>query len=170
MMQLINILQVIVLITSSASATPIKGPQDQTPNSGVTLIERATPAPVSCGPAGAQRAWPLQSVQDAYNALVANQQAGTQLGSRKYPHQFGNPTPRDAQVVTALNAIPECKTGQAGLIYYEFPLTNPVFTADPPGPDRVVAITQATGPQTFTYCLAMTHRGASPPSNFLPCT
>ena len=89
-----------------------------------------------------------------------------------YPHQFGNPTPRDVPVVNALDAIPECKTGQAGLIYYEFPLTNPVFTADPPGPDRVVAISQDPSTvvtQTFTYCLAMTHRGA-PGNDFVPCT
>lgn len=94
------------------------------------------------------------------------------MGKRKYPHQFGNPTPRDVPVVTALNAIPGCQTGQAGLVYYEFPLTSPVFAADPPGTDRVVAISQAPGPgvtQTFTYCLAMTHNGA-PGNDFIPCT
>ena len=48
-MQLINILQVVFLITSQASATPIKGSENQTPNSAITLIERATPAAVSCG-------------------------------------------------------------------------------------------------------------------------
>ena len=94
------------------------------------------------------------------------------MGRRNYPHQFGNPTPRDPHVVTALNAIPECATGQAGMVYYEFPLTSPVFTADPPGPDRVVAISQAPGPgvtQAYTFCLAMTHRGARG-NNFVPCT
>lgn len=81
-------------------------------------------------------------------------------------------------VVNALNAIPECVTGQANMKYFEFPLTDPVFTDGPPqsqGPDRVVAISANIGQggtRSFTYCLAMTHRGGTGPDDptFRPCT
>ena len=86
--------------------------------------------------------------------------------------------PTDADVVNALNAIPECATGQTGLKYFEFPLTDPVFAGGPErsqGPDRVVAISptpEQGDPRTYTYCLAMTHRGGTSPTDpsFRPCT
>ena len=49
--------------------------------------------------------------------------------------------------------------------YTEFPLTDPVFTGgdtNSQGLDRVLAISgppAADGTVTYTYCLAMTHRG-----------
>lgn len=97
-----------------------------------------------------------------------------------YPHQYGSGSkaPTDASVVSALNAIPECATGQAGMKYFEFPLTDPVFTGGPAtsqGTDRVVGISPSPGQggtRTYTYCLTMTHRGNSGDgdSSFNPCT
>ncbi|KAL9070131.1 MAG: hypothetical protein Q9161_005083 [Pseudevernia consocians] len=183
-MQLSNILQLALLVASHASASPITGSDALTPNAADELVKRANPAPVSCGPTSDQRAWPLQSVQDAYNALVTNgalpNNQKPAAGTRYYPRQYGSGSnaPTDASVVTALNAISECATGQTGMKYFEFPLTDPVFTSGPAGsqgPDRVVAISPTPGQgqtRTFTYCLAMTHRGGTGPSDpsFRPCT
>lgn len=98
-------------------------------------------------------------------------------GNRVYPRQYGKDsgTPDDKSVIDALDAIPECATGQANMKFFEFPLTDPVFTHAPrgsQGPDRVVAIAPNPGqgkPRTFTYCLAITHRG-QPEGSFTPCT
>lgn len=41
------------------------------------------------------------------------------------------------------------------------------------GPDRVIAISAPIGQggtRTFTYCLAVTHRGAATAAAFVPCT
>lgn len=179
-MQLINLLQVALLVASQISAIPISGSEALTPNAANELVKRAAPAPVSCGPADNQRAWPLQSVQDAFNALVANDLLSNSkkpsAGRNSFPHRYGgiNGTPSDATVVTALNAIPECRLGQVNMTYSEFPITDPVFTGGDPGSaglDRVVAITTNTTikPRPFTYCLAMTHRGVAP-GQFTPCT
>lgn len=103
-------------------------------------------------------------------------------GTRYYPRQYGNNqgTPSDADVVNALNAIPGCETGGQGkgMKYFEFPLTDPVFTGGDErsqGPDRVVAISPSPGQggvRQFTFCLAMTHRGGTSDNDpsFRPCT
>ena len=159
-----------------------------------------------------QQAWSLQSVQDAYNALVTNgalpnpqsvspdsallsdsqhiyhSNTGRRLkfsfsaaaGTRYYPRLYGakKGIPTDPPVVTALDAIPECKTGQTGQKFLEFPLNMPVFTGgdrESQGPGRVIPISPSPGqgiPRTFTYCLAITHRGGKghEDSPFRPCT
>lgn len=101
-------------------------------------------------------------------------------GTRAYPRQYGSGSnkPTDASVVAALNAIPECTTGQNGMKYFEFPLTMTVFTGGPQGShglDRVVAISPNPGQggtHKYTSCLAMTHRGGTSPTDpsFFPCT
>ena len=98
-------------------------------------------------------------------------------GNTPYPHKYGknSNTPTDTEVLNALNAIPECKTGQTNMKYFEFPLTDPVFAggaAGSQGPDRVVGISQTPPqgvPRTYIYCLSMTHRGASNSGAFVPC-
>ncbi|KAL9134757.1 MAG: hypothetical protein Q9175_004061 [Cornicularia normoerica] len=163
-----NILQLALLAASQVVAAPTE-PASQ-PYAVKTLLgKRADPAPVTCGPPEDERAWPLQSVQNSFNALVENAPKATQdrprAGNRYYPRRFGNPTPSDPEVVVALDAIPECKTGQAGKGYSEFPLLDPVFTGgatNSQGLDRVLAISgppAADGTVAYTYCLAFTHRG-----------
>ncbi|KAI3325925.1 hypothetical protein HD806DRAFT_552318 [Xylariaceae sp. AK1471] len=137
------------------------------------IFARANTSPVSCGPSSDQRAYPLQTVQDAFNALsnYGNQPAGQKpkAGTRAYPQQYGNNQgiPTDADVKTALDAIPGCQTGQSGYKFFEFPLTDPVFAGSDQGgqgPDRVIAIAQNPGQggtRSYTYCLAVTHRGGS---------
>lgn len=81
-------------------------------------------------------------------------------------------------MVKALKAIHECRTGQSGFKYFEFPLADPVFNGGPPesqGPDRVVAISPSPGQggtRHFTFCLVATHRGGTGPGDgsFRPCT
>lgn len=100
-------------------------------------------------------------------------------GGRVYPRPYGSNggIPTDPDVVTALNAIPECVTGQPMMKYFEFPLTDPVFAggdAASQGPDRVIAISPSPGQggtRTFTYCLAITHRGGTSDTDpsFRPC-
>lgn len=100
-------------------------------------------------------------------------------GTRSYPQQFGNNkgVPSDEGVKAALDAIAECKTGQAGMKYFEFPLTNPTFDggdARSQGPDRVVAISPSPGQggtREYTYCLSVTHRGGTSDTDasFRPC-
>lgn len=75
----------------------------------------------------------------------------------------------------ALNAIPECRLGQAQMKYFEFPITDPVFAgendAGAQGPDRVIAISKSPGQggvRDYTYCLALTHRGLEN-NAFTPC-
>ena len=78
----------------------------------------------------------------------------------------------------ALDAIPECATSLAGTWkWFEFPITDPVFAGAQPagaqGPDRVIAISQNPGQggaRTYTYCLAVTHRGVATNGGFDPCT
>ena len=96
-------------------------------------------------------------------------------GTRAYPRQYGSGSNAltDTSVVAALNAIPGCETGQAGMSFFEFPLDMTVFTGGPQ--DRVFAISPNPGQggtRTYTYCLAMTHRGGTSPSDpsFFPCT
>jgi hypothetical protein len=101
-------------------------------------------------------------------------------GTRSYPRKIGAGSngPREAELVTALDAIPECKTGQNGMAYFEFPITDPVFTSgaqDSQGPDRVIAISPSPGQggtRSFIYCLAVTHRGGTDPTDgsFRLCT
>lgn len=101
-------------------------------------------------------------------------------GGRTYPRQVGKGAapPRDASVKAALDAIPECATSLAGSNkWFEFPITDPVFAGNQPataqGPDRVIAISPNIGPggiRTYTYCLAVTHRGTAVDGAFDPCT
>jgi len=79
--------------------------------------------------------------------------------------------------VAALDAIPECSTSLAGSWkWYEYPLTDPVFdggAAGDQGPDRVIAISENVGQggvRSYTYCLAITHRGTEVDGAFDPCT
>lgn len=80
-------------------------------------------------------------------------------GTGPYPQQYGSGSnaPTDAIVVAALDAIPECKTNQTSVKYFEFPLTMTVFTGGPQGsqgPDRVVAISPSLVPvRTYTLWL-----------------
>ncbi|KAI8631827.1 hypothetical protein F5Y19DRAFT_472711 [Xylariaceae sp. FL1651] len=164
-----------VLSLLAASSVVVAAP---TPDQ---IFARASTSPVSCGPAANQRAWPLQSVQDAFDALQnfgnvpANQRP--KAGTRSYPQQYGNNqgVPTDADVVKALDAIPECKTAQSGYKFFEFPITDPVFSGGDQGsqgPDRVIAIAQNPGQggtRSYTYCLAITHRGING-GGFQPCT
>ena len=101
-------------------------------------------------------------------------------GTRAYPRQYGSGSnaPTDASVVAALNAIPGCETGQPAMKFFEFPLDMTILTGcaqGSQGPDRIVAISPNPGQggtRTYTYCLAMTHRGGTSPSDpsFFPCT
>ena len=88
-MQLINLLPAVLLLASQGTCAPVAEPNGLTPNNANVLLKRANPAPVSCGrkfqsrlkswcgswildtASDNQRAWPLQSVQDAFNGLVA---------------------------------------------------------------------------------------------------
>ncbi|MCJ1462814.1 hypothetical protein MMC07_001417 [Pseudocyphellaria aurata] len=205
-MQFTNILRLGALLAAlQVGAAPVAEPEALTLGNAAGLVRRANPAPVSCGrmhcpeiddeyprkhradelfaATDDERAWPLESVQNAYNALVTSdalpndQKPGA--GTRKYPLQYGgtNGTPSDQDVITALDAIPECKTGQQSTKFFEFPLTDPVFTGGDQGsqgPDRVIAIAPNVGQgetRQFTYCLAITHRGGASPSDpsFRPC-
>lgn len=78
--------------------------------------------------------------------------------------------PGDA-IAKALDAIPECKTGQANKRYLEFPITDPTFTGGDPKTDRVVAIVDGTmKPHSNPmYCLSVTHRGQVK-NGLVPCT
>lgn len=84
-------------------------------------------------------------------------------GTKYYPVKF-EPGRSTAGVIAAIDAIPECKTGQANKWYLEFPITDPTFTGGvggSQGPDRVIAIMDGTA-KPFTnpqYCLSLTHRG-----------
>ncbi|KAI1152342.1 hypothetical protein F4825DRAFT_476002 [Nemania diffusa] len=139
----------------------------------VEIFSRADPAPVSCGPSSDERAYPLELVQAAFSALqnYGNMPAASRpkAGTRSYPQQYGNnqAMPDDADVVTALNAIPECRTGQSGYKFFEYPLADPMWAggeATTQGPDRVIAIAQNPGPggaRSYTYCLSITHRGGN---------
>ena len=40
--------------------------------SGIKIFKRVNPSPVECGPDNNKRAWPLESVQDAFDALIQN--------------------------------------------------------------------------------------------------
>lgn len=94
-----------------------------------------------------------------------------------YPHQYGkaNASPTDPDVINALNGIPGCATGQSGFKFFEFPLTDPFYDgSQDQGPDRVIAISPNITPggtRTFTFCLAITHRGGTGPldPSFRPC-
>jgi len=99
-------------------------------------------------------------------------------GGRAYPRQVGKggAPPRDASVVAALDAIPECATSLAGgWKWFEFPITDPVFTggdSGSQGPDRVIAISQNAGQggtRSYIYCLSVTHRGTAVDGAFDPC-
>ena len=81
--------------------------------------------------------------------------------------------------MNALNVVPECATGQAGVKYFGFPLTDLVFAGGLKGSqnaDRAVGTSQnptpptpKVVPRTNDYCLIMTHRGAGDDGLFLPC-
>ena len=96
-----------------------------------------------------------------------------------YPQQYATkkniPDEKDIGVAAALDAIPECKTGQTGMKYFEFPISDPLWTGGgrgSQGPDRVIAISPSPGQggvREYTYCLALTHRGMAA-SAFQPCT
>jgi hypothetical protein len=95
-------------------------------------------------------------------------------GERFYPRKNNA---EEIPVRNALDAIPECRTGQAGHKYFEFPITDPVFTGGggqrSQGADRVLAISPSPGQggaRTFTYCLAITHEGAPRNGGFVTCT
>ncbi|KAI0388163.1 hypothetical protein F5Y04DRAFT_275014 [Hypomontagnella monticulosa] len=131
--------------------------------------------PITCGPEGNAEIYSSAIVLATYEALSQNQNKPRdqrpRAGTRAYPQQYGRPTPSDAEVVAALDAIPACRTGQEGMKYFEFPLTPTVFTggdARSQGPDRVVSIGRSRGPGQewdLTKCLAMTHRGGKDASD-----
>ncbi|KAI0183158.1 hypothetical protein EV127DRAFT_490520 [Xylaria flabelliformis] len=137
------------------------------------LIARANTTPVSCGPSADQRAYPLQTVQEAFDALqkYGNMPKSSQpkAGTRAYPQQYGNNKgiPSDSDVVAALNAIPGCETGKSGFKYFEYPLVDPMWAGGAErsqGPDRVIAIAANIRPgetRSYTYCLSTTHRGGT---------
>ena len=83
-------------------------------------------------------------------------------GTRHHPHQYssGSVAPTKRIVLGALNAISEYATGQAGIKYFETPLTDRSFAGDL---DCLVAIlstpTMQGDPRTFTSHLAMTQHG-----------
>ncbi|PSN75120.1 hypothetical protein BS50DRAFT_596213 [Corynespora cassiicola Philippines] len=165
------------LLLQLLTATALVG---AAPAPNAPVSKRADVFAVDCG--GTQ--YGRQVVQASFNALVSsdslprNQKPAA--GNRAYPRQYGNNqgVPSDAEVVTALNAIPGCATGQQGTKFFEFPLTDPAFTGGAQasqGPDRVIAIAPNVGPgqtRTFTYCLAVTHRGGGGmgDGSFRPCT
>ena len=79
-------------------------------------------------------------------------------------------------MVNALNVVPECATGQAGVKYFEFELTDLVFAGGLKGSqgfDRAIGtsqtLTSKAVPRTNNYSLIMTHRGADDDGSFLPC-
>ncbi|KAI1746440.1 hypothetical protein F4782DRAFT_546148 [Xylaria castorea] len=141
------------------------------------LFARANTTPVSCGPSSDQRAYPLETVQEAFAALqlYGNKPKPSQpkAGTRAYPQQYGNNqgVPSDPDVVAALDAIPECKTAQSGYKYFEYPLADPMWAGGAErsqGPDRVIAIAQNAGQggtRSYTYCLSITHRGGTSDSD-----
>ncbi|KAI0468724.1 hypothetical protein F4859DRAFT_516884 [Xylaria cf. heliscus] len=153
-----------------------------TPTPG-ELFARSNTTPVSCGSSTDQHVYTLHAVQEAFDQLqhFGNVPKGSQpkAGTRPYPQQYGNNKgiPSDSEVVAALDLVPGCKTGQAGFKYFEFPLADPMWTGGAErsqGPDRVIAIAKNPGqgkPRSFTYCLSITHRGGTSPSDpsFRPC-
>jgi hypothetical protein len=76
------------------------------------------------------------------------------------------------EVQDAINAMPECATGQADKSYFEFPITDPAFNGGDPGPDRLIAIAEGTKPdlKNAVYCLSLTHREAATKNAFNLCT
>ena len=99
-------------------------------------------------------------------------------GNTIYPHKYGKNrnSPFEADVVNALNVVPECATGQAGVKYFEFPLTDLVFAGGLKGsqgsPGAIGTSQTPTSkavPRTNNYSLMMTHRGADDDGSFLHC-
>lgn len=87
--------------------------------------------------------------------------------SRHCPRPFGvkKPSKVDKIIFGLLDEILGCKSTQAGMKFFEFPLTMPVFIRGSrleQGPDRVIAISPSPGhgkPWSFIYYMAITHRG-----------
>ena len=96
------------------------------------------------------------AVQAASNAALSHLNAGTQVGSNDYPHQYNNY---------------EGFTFNAGCSppYYEFPVfKSGVYTGGDPGADRIVIGTWSGSAGTAKFCDAITHYGASG-NAFLQC-
>ena len=76
-----------------------------------------------------------------------------------------------------LDKSPICGTKQMGKKLFEFPLTIPTFAGGlhrSQGPDRVIGISPTPGqgkPRSFTFCLAISHRGGTgdEDASFRPC-
>ncbi|KAI5844471.1 Ribonuclease/ribotoxin [Morchella snyderi] len=97
----------------------------------------------------------LSKIDAAAELALDHLNAGTQVGSNDYPHQFNN---REGFKFNAGCSAP----------YYEFPvLSSGPYSGGSPGADRVV-IGSWDGTNAV-FCDAITHTGASG-NNFLQCT
>jgi len=93
-------------------------------------------------------------VTAAASAALSHLNAGTQVGSGNYPHQYNN---REGFTFNS-----GCKAP-----YYESPIfRDHVFTGGDPGPDRVVV--GSWDGTNAAFCDGITHYGASG-NNFLQC-
>ncbi|KAH7372254.1 hypothetical protein BKA66DRAFT_513830 [Pyrenochaeta sp. MPI-SDFR-AT-0127] len=163
-MQFLTFIQILAT-TAIVAAVPTPGVSS---NLG-GLEKRAAIFAADCGGTVYSR----ELVQSSFNALVSAYKLPPaqkpKAGTRAYPQQYGNNkgVPTDADVVTALDAIAGCKTGQPNTKFFEFPLANPVWNGGAQGgqgPDRVIAISpniKQGETRTFTYCTAITHRGGA---------
>ncbi|KAL6716083.1 hypothetical protein ACLMJK_005649 [Lecanora helva] len=117
--------------------------------------------PVQCGPSNDQVAYPSNYVNSAVKQAKNYRSKGTTNGGI-YPEVYGA---NDNAIINALP--PECKPG-AGLKLYEYPIVEGgLFNGDnsKAGPDRVL-ISEKDGVRS--YCLTMTHRGATD-NSFVVC-
>lgn len=112
-MQFTNILHLGALLAAlQVSAAPAAEPEALISNHANELVRRANPAPNSCGrklnleadrayprehhtdefiaASTDQRAWPLESVQDAYNALVSNDRLPNNQKRKTYVYCHSN--------------------------------------------------------------------------------
>lgn len=94
-----------------------------------------------------------------------------------YPHPFDVSNPhRSPRVINTLRNLGDCRLGQPGTTYLEFPMTNAMrrgpWTGGDPLADRVVAIVDGTVVgqyRNLRYCLSMAHE-PRPSGHFAPCT
>ncbi|KAI0149207.1 hypothetical protein BJ166DRAFT_58836 [Pestalotiopsis sp. NC0098] len=161
------------LLASVATAYPVSDePQTSKRDVDASVFKRATPGSVNCGPDGAYDvSWVQSAFDDMQKYVNVDGSLRPSAGSRTYPLRN---QARDPDVATALDGIAGCETGQANMVYWEFPLTSDGWNGGPEqsqGPDRVIGIGQSPGQGgtwALTYCLSVTHRGQANNDN-VPC-
>jgi len=119
-----------------------------------------------------KRKWkPTRKIDQGADLQKAKSDAGT-----PYPHEFHvTDHTRSPQVMAVLSADSDCRLGQPGTTYLEYPMSdnNNVrpYTGHSPGADRIIVMVRGTQIGQYSnpvYCLSMTHESRTS-RPMIPC-